>query len=137
MSLIHFYNTEPAGQGQRSPPVVFITPAHPGNDEPEDKDDTIQILRAIGCFWATFPYVLFIIFTFSDKLLFSPKNIFKSNFGLSTIIHLVSSLFILVILMAILFFSDWRGDWTFLQHAHATVFYMVVGYRNNSLNFLN
>ena len=42
------------------------------------------------CSLSTLPYFLFIIFTLSSRPLLKPKNVFKSNFAASAIVHLVS-----------------------------------------------
>ena len=48
-----------------------------------------SMASAVLCSMATLPYILFMGFTFLSKPLWRPKNVFKSNFATSAVIHLV------------------------------------------------
>ena len=63
-----------------------------GNDKTSfnDGDYPTALVLSILTSLATVPYLLFILFTLCSKALLRPKNIFKSNFASSAIIHLVS-----------------------------------------------
>ena len=62
----------------------------PGGNNESRVDYPTYLILSILTSLATVPYLLFILFTLSSKALLRPKNIFKSNFATSAIIHLVS-----------------------------------------------